>query len=274
MSTPLWIDSHAHMTDKRITNQLADWICEAQDLGIGFYMQGGVDPKDWAQQQELFCKYPGQIGLCFGLHPYRAAAWAMEDCELALVKLMQTGPKALAIGEMGLDFRPHIIGESRERQIDVFRAQLEISETLNKPVVLHIVQAHAESLQVLGICGVPQRGGMVHSFNGSWGQAQDFLNMGLCLSFGGPLARESNYKLHEVARRTPNEFILLETDCPDQSPDLYRGQLNPLKSLMIVAQKMSQLKKMTTQEILDISRSNFIRVFGGHFGKLSTTTGN
>lgn len=264
MSTQaLWIDSHCHLADPRWEGLRAEQINLALAKGIGFFMQGGIGPEDWDTQLQIAKEFPDRIGLCFGLHPYWVADHSDAECEAGLDRLVRYLPKAQALGELGLDFRPHIMKDTRERQIDIFTQQLELAEVTERPYVLHIVQAHEEALRVLYMFKPTKVTGMVHSFNSSWGVAQEYLQQGLALSFGGPLARKDNKKLHQTALECPLEYMLLETDSPDQPPEKHKGQLNPLASLWDVASKMAELKKMTPFEILDISTQNFKRIF--HF---------
>lgn len=256
-----WIDAHSHLADPRWGADVDLAISEAQRSGISFFLQGGVGPEDWAAQEKLKVRYPENIGLCFGLHPYWVADHDEDLCEIALDGLAHILPRAMALGETGLDFRPHIMKDSRERQLDVFQQQLELSEACELPVVLHLVQAHDEALRMFDLWGVPKAGAIVHSFNASWPKAQDLLNRGLMLSVGGPVARADNEKLHQAVRQMPLEFLLIETDSPDQPPPAFKGQRNPPGSLWEVAKAIGDLRKMTPTEILDITASNFRRIF-------------
>ncbi|WP_413568146.1 TatD family hydrolase [Bdellovibrio sp. HCB117] len=257
-----WIDAHGHLADPRWEGQQDAIIEEARGRGLHFFMQGGVGPEDWAKQQELKKRHPAHIGLCFGLHPYWVAAHDDEECEEALNLLASALPQALAIGEMGLDFRPHIMKDSRERQLDVFAQQIELAHFSQKPMVLHLVQAHEESLKILDLYGVPKQKGMVHSFNGSGAKAQDFLNRGLYLSIGGPVCRPDNKKLHQAVKEMPLEYLLIESDSPDQPPPAYKDGLNPPESIWEVARTIGELKSLDPLEILDITTGNFHRLIG------------
>ncbi|MBS1969583.1 MAG: TatD family hydrolase [Bdellovibrionales bacterium] len=261
MTNNQWIDAHCHLADPRLENSLDEVIREAESLGIKFFMQGGVGPEDWQRQRDLAKKYPNKLGLCFGLHPYWVAAHDEELCEIALDQLAPILPEALGIGELGLDFRPHIMKDSKVRQISVFEQQLELAEATQKPMVLHLVQAHEESLKIMDVWGIPASKGLVHSFNGSWGKAQDFLKRGLCLSIGGPVVWAQNEKLHEVIKQMPLEFLLLESDSPDQPPPRFKQSLNQPASLWDVAGKIAEIREMPSTEVLEIATQNFKRVF-------------
>lgn len=257
-----WIDAHAHLADPRWEGSLEDALAEARRLGITFSLQGGVGPEDWTRQLELKQKYPEQIGLAFGLHPYWIASNDEDLCEIAIDQLTQVLHKAMVLGEIGLDFRPHIMKDSRERQIEFFQLQLELAHASELPVVLHLVQAHEEALRILDLWGVPKAGAFVHSFNGSAHKAQELLQKGLYLSVGGPVCRPDNTKLHQAVREIPAERLLIETDSPDQPPPAYAGGPNPPASLWDVAKAIAPLKGMTPHEILDMTSSNFRRLFG------------
>lgn len=256
-----WIDAHGHLADPRWQGQEEEILLEARSKGITFFMQGGVGPEDWQRQQELKSRYPNHIGLCFGLHPYWVADHDDEACDAALDVLAVQLGGAIGLGEMGLDFRPHIMKDSQERQISVFEQQLELADISQKPMVLHLVQAHEESLRIMDIWGLPQQKGMVHSFNSSWGKAQDFLKRGLFLSVGGPVCRPDNQKLHQAVKEMPLEFLLIESDSPDQPPPAYKGRLNPPESIWEVARTIGEIKSLDPLEILDITSENFRRLF-------------
>jgi TatD DNase family protein len=261
MTKNQWIDAHCHLADKRMESQLDGVIAEAERLGIHFFMQGGVGPEDWQRQMDLSKLYPGEIGLCFGLHPYWVAEHDEDLCEIALDQLAPILPRALGIGEMGLDFRPNIMKDSRERQIGAFEQQLELAEATQKPMVLHLVQAHGDAIKIMDVWGLPAAKGLVHSFNGSWGKAHDFLKRGLYLSIGGPVVWPQNEKLHQVIKDMPLEFLLLESDSPDQPPPRFKQSLNQPASLWDVAGKIGELRNTTATEILDIATANFKRLF-------------
>lgn len=256
-----WIDAHSHLADPRWGADVDAALVEATKLGIGFFLQGGIGPEDWVAQEALKKRYPDRIGLCFGLHPYWVAAHDEDLCGIAIDGLASKLSGAMALGEAGLDFRPHIMKDSRERQIDVFEQQLELAEVSQLPLVLHLVQCHDEAFHIFNVWGVPARGGMVHSFNASASVGLDYIRRGLLLSVGGPVVRPENHKLHQAVRQMPLESLLIETDSPDQPPPAYKGQRNPPASLWDVAKAIAEIRGMTPNEILDITASNFRRLF-------------
>lgn len=82
------------------------------------------------------------------------------------------------------------------------------------------------------------------------------------ISVGGPVCRPGNHRLREAVQKIPLDFLLLETDCPDQPPDPFQGTLNPLISLLDVARSVAEIKQLDWSFVLESSRSNFCRLVG------------
>lgn len=267
-SRAMHIDCHCHLTDLRLAPTLDMVLKEAQDLGIGYFMQGGVDPEDWQRQIHLKSKYPENLGCSFGVHPYYVADHTEEECEAALDQLTLFASQAEALGEMGLDFRPHVMKDSRERQYDVFEAQIELAKFLKKPMILHIVQAHPEALRLFDLMS-PGRsvGGLVHAFNGSLETALNWIEKGFLISVGGAVTHDKNQKLQKAVAQIPLEALCLESDSPDQKPEGWGQPLNHPSSIFNVALKIGKIRGMNSSEILKISSSNFQRVFGAGRGE-------
>jgi TatD DNase family protein len=258
-TVPNYIDAHSHIADPRLDSVdeavRRSWLGAARKMGIALHLQGGVGPEDWERQLTLGKLFP-EILPVFGLHPYWVADHSDAECEEALDQLAKSLSPCLAIGEMGLDLRPHIAGQSHDRQIGCFEAQLQLANAIGKPIVLHVVRAFDEVLRIFDMWGVPGRGGFVHSFNGSIKEANEYLRLGLLLSVGGPVARNDNQRLHQAVKEIPLEQLLLETDSPDQPGDQYQNQLNPPESLFLVAKAVASIKGLPPEEILDITSRN------------------
>lgn len=266
-----WIDAHSHLGSSQFLNHLEDIIFEAEKNNIKYFLQGGIDPLDWQKQISLQRKFGKKIGLCFGLHPYFISSHSEDECEEALDELAQVIVSkdylVPAIGEMGLDFRPHIVQNSMDRQLNFFSQQLEFAQALSKPVVLHVVQAHMEALRVIDFYGQGLKQslsqmGLIHAFNGSWTIAQEYIQRGFFISIGGKLMQPGNVKLEQVIREIPVNRLLIETDSPDQGPvgTEYQTINRPL-SLLIVAQKIADIKKLALEDLKNQVYENFYTLF-------------
>lgn len=252
-----WIDSHCHLADPRIED-VASVLAKAQASGITGFVMAGLDPDDWQRQLALAKKYPQCLPV-LGLHPYFVADHSLEDCETALDQLARRLIEAPGfIGEMGLDFRTHIVKDSEARQIEIFHAQLELAEFHQKPVILHIVRAHKETRRLFDHFGCPARGGLVHAFSGSVSDAEAYLAAGLHLSIGGGLLKPDNERMDQVVRATPLERLLVESDSPDQAPPGYSPGENRPESILQVAARIAELKGVTRDQVLATSKANLL----------------
>jgi TatD DNase family protein len=254
-----YIDSHSHWNQFK-DQGLEERLGRCLEKHIDFFLQGGINPTEWDQQLQLAQRYPQYFGLSFGLHPYFVAASDIETCEAALDHLAAYLPKAMALGEAGLDFRPHIMKESQSLQIEMFENQIELAKAFEKPMVLHLVQAHEKAVQIFDLWDAPLRGGMVHAFSGSFETAKKYIDKGFLISVGGAVTFAKNHKLHDCVRKIPMEYLLVESDAPDQPPDGWTGP-NESISIYNVAEKIGLIRNISAFDVLDVASSNFKRLF-------------
>lgn len=257
-----YIDAHCHLADPRMSSDEALFqkiLSRSQKLGVTRWIQGGVDPSDWDRQEHLASRLPNQIIPCFGLHPWWVAQNTDLEIEKALEELEKRAEKAVGLGEMGLDF--HFFPDSAPRQIKAFQRQLQLSLHLQKPIVLHIVKAHEIALNLLKQTGIPQCGGLVHSFSGGPEMAHRYVDLGLTLSISGVIARKGFESLKRAVLSIPTESLVVETDSPDQAPDPHQ-KLNEPSHLVQIAEVIATLKGKKVSEVLESSTKNLEKVFG------------
>lgn len=271
------IDCHNHLAEvwAQDPEKAQAWLKSSDQKGIFFHMQGGIGPENWQHQIELQKLYPHQFGLCLGLHPYWVAEHDEATCEQALDQLSPLLAQLLkeraagnlatlpiAMGELGLDLRPHIAKNSAELQMRMLELQLEMLGWFKIPAVLHLVRCFPEAQRIFDFWGDFKLQGLVHSFNGPWEQAKYWLKKGFLISVGGPVCYEKNQKLRKTVKEIPLDHLVLETDSPDQPPPAYEKGENPPYSLWDVAKTIGIIRSLDAEEILDISNQNFQRVFG------------
>ncbi len=256
-----YIDAHSHWSNAKFNDESRDaMLKKCLEKNIDFFLQGGVNPLEWQKQIEIKNKYPNYFGLSFGLHPYFVSSHDEEACEQALNQLTQLMPQAMALGEAGLDFRPHIMKDSEYRQIEMFENQIEIAKAFQKPMVLHVVQAHEKAIQVFDFWDTPPQKAFVHAFSGSYETAKKYFDKGCLISIGGAVTFEKNRKLQDCVLKMPLEYLLIESDAPDQVPDSWDG-LNDSTSIYKVAEKIALIKNISVFDVLEVNTSNFKRLF-------------
>jgi TatD DNase family protein len=204
--------------------------------------------------------------LSFGLHPVWVSQQSPDDLHKAFRLLEETSSQADAIGELGLDFHPRRSPESsQEQQIQFFKKQLLLAKEVSKPLILHVVQAHSQALGLLRESGPFPRGGMVHLFSGSLEIAQEYLRLGFLISLGGNITRQGFQKLQRTLHSVPLDKIVVETDSPDQLPQLpgfEASSLNEPAHLIRIADYLAGVRQVDRDELLTQSTNNLRKLFG------------
>ncbi len=216
----------------------------------------GDGPPDLETAVRLAEQYPF-IQATVGVHPNDAPkinSYTLEH----LTALLQH-PKVAALGEIGLDYH---WGVPRETQLPVFEHQLELAAKARKPIVIHTRDAWNDTLDVLRLhwagTGLPC---VMHCFTGNAGQAEECLELGFYLSFGGIVTFPKSVEAREAARKTPSDRILIETDAPYLAPVPYRGKRNEPAFVVHTANRLAEVRGISVEELASETTKNFEHVF-------------
>ena len=152
-----------------------------------------------------------------GLHPFYIEQHQTQHLD-ALEKVLMKHD-CVAIGEIGLDtfLKQHKQADMLEKQKRYFSRQIEMAQHFDKPILLHIRKAHAETLAILKKHQFKQ-GGIAHAFGGGVEEAKAFIKLGFKLGVTGQITNPQSKKLHTVVQEVGIEHLVLETDCPDMTP--------------------------------------------------------
>lgn len=249
-------DTHCHLNDEAYQEDLPEVIQRAWVAGVERMLVVGYDLSSSQRALALAEKEKG-IYAAVGIHPHDAATVTADD--LKHLEEMVAHPKAVALGEIGLDY--HYDYSPRLRQQEVFRAQLALAKKKGKPVVIHGREAHADLLAGLKAEGDAYRG-VMHCFSGSKETARAYLDLDLYLSVGGPVTFKNARKLPEVVRTLPLDRLLLETDAPYLTPHPWRGRRNEPAYLGAIAEKVGELLGMAAAEVAALTFKNGEVCFG------------
>lgn len=251
-------ETHAHYDDGAFDPDRDELLDSLPDHGIGTVVNvcASIDSLD--DTARLMERYPFIYG-AVGIHPDEVGG--MDDQVLEKIRRLARHKKAVAIGEIGLDY--HWDTESHDTQKKWFCAQMDIARQEKKPFIIHSRDAAADTLDTMKeLHAGDMSGGIVHCFSYSVEIAREYLEMGLLLGIGGVLTFPNAKKLKEVASYAPLEQIVLETDSPYLSPVPNRGKRNSSLNLPYIAKELANIKGIPYDQVIDVTTSNAKRLFG------------
>lgn len=226
-------------------------------LGVSDLIIPAVTQASWAPIQTL-CSAHANLHAAYGLHPIYLAEHT--DAHLQqLDEFIQTHREhVIAVGECGLDFfLPEL---DVEQQTQLFLAQLKLAKRYDLPVIVHARRSVDAVISCIRRVGGLR--GVVHSFAGSQQQADKLIENGFYLGAGGTLTYERAQRLRQVLKAVPIEFVLLETDAPDQPDIQWRGQRNTPLRLPVIAAALAELRACSIAELATHTTQNAQRLFG------------
>lgn len=260
-----FFDTHTHIHRLRTyRGELPDKLVQrAQRVGIRAILLASVDKSDWQFLEDFTTAHRVIMQFALGLHPCSVAEVTpgqTRDLLSQLAVRIKREPKGMcAIGETGLDFvRAHDI-EARQLQVEVFRGHLALARETGLPLTIHCVHAHGPLLQLL--LEQPTPSSVMHAYSGSAEVARRLVRAGHLVSFAGNLSQPNARKVVEAARVVPRDHLLIETDAPDQTPQVRRPRSNEPAFVVDVARCLSEVRGETLDDVADCTRANACRVF-------------
>ncbi len=245
------IDAHCHLDDPAFDADRAAVLMRAHEAGVSAFVIPGVRPSQYLEAPTLRRGISCVIGV--GVHPMFCGEVTVSEASLrAHVEETQ----AEFIGEFGFDRRV-AVATSVQRQ--VAELHLAAAQSLQLPVVLHVVRHHGLALNVLR--GFAPLRGMVHGFTGPAELVPQYEALGLHLSVGGAVTRPNARRARAAVQAISANRLLLETDAPDQTPDGAKPTRNEPCLLPRVAETVAELRCETVDEVAAQSATNAERLF-------------
>ncbi|MCK5903051.1 MAG: TatD family hydrolase [Cocleimonas sp.] len=252
------IDSHCHLDLASFDRDRTKMLQRGRDANISHFIVPAIDAAHWSNltkiTEKYSCLYPA-----YGLHPVFMEQHQATDIAQLAVYLATN--KAIAVGECGLDFFiPEAQSErAKQAQLSLFIQQLELAQQYQLPVIIHARKSLDFILKE--IRKRPDLRGVVHSFSGSEQQANQLIERGFYLGFGGVITYTRAKKLRHLVSCLPLEALLLESDAPDQPDALHYGQRNEPAWLKEIANTMAMLRQCSLQHLIETTTQNAFTLF-------------
>ena len=243
----MYIDTHCHLSSEDY-DDIGLVIKENKENLIDKIIISGYSRDTIKESLDLIDKY-SDVYATIGYHPSEADITTDED--LLLLEKQIKNIKVVGIGEIGLDY--HYGKENKEKQISLFKKQLELAQKYNLPVVIHSRDAVEDTISILK--EYPTVIGDMHCFSGSLETAKIYLSMGYYLGIGGVVTFK-NSNLIKVIKEIGLDKIVLETDAPYLTPEPFRGKINSSKYISYIAKRIADELNISSEEVSEITSNN------------------
>lgn len=272
-------DAHAHINQDTFTDEeRAEIVREAeQSQLLSYVLDAGFDLPSSKQAVKDAEENPW-IYAAVGVHPHDTDSMTEEI--LGEIEKLAAHPKAVAIGEIGLDF--HYDFSDRENQRKWFRRQIQLANSLKMPIMIHTREADEETFNILCEEGAfseerktwfPERKGhdgtpeshaavLLHCYSGSAELAKEYVKNGATISICGPVTYKNNKKTVRVVEEIPLCYLTAETDSPYLTPEPLRGKKNRPWYVEHTVRKIADIKGITFEEAAKATCENALEFFG------------
>jgi len=251
------IDTHTHLDDARYNDDRDAMIARAREAGVEAFVTIGCDLATSQAAVAIANQHPF-VYASVGVHPHEVKR--ISDGWYDEFRRLVNNKKVVAYGEIGLDY--HYNHSSPKDQRERFREQIQLARELNLPVIIHTREAQDDTMTILKEEKASEIGGVFHCFSGDAWLAKDALDLGFHLSFSGILTFQNATMLRDIAKNTPLDRVLIETDCPYLTPVPHRGKRNEPAYVAHVAKQLAAIHpELSLEQIGQRTTENAKRLF-------------
>ncbi|MDR0676433.1 MAG: TatD family hydrolase [Elusimicrobiota bacterium] len=248
------IDTHTHLLSEEFDNDRDEVIKRAKDKGVEKFIEVGYDEK-YSTKLVDFVEYNDDFFGAIGIHPHNAIEFT--NTTLKNFEKLIKSQKIIAIGEIGLDYYRDL--SPRDTQEKIFRQQIELSQSLEMPIIIHCREAKDNLKKILK--EYQNLTGIIHSFSGTLQDAYFYIERGFLLGISGVVTYKNSLALKNVVKEIDMQNIVFETDCPYLPPTPYRGKRNEPSYLNFTKEEVVKLKEIDSEIVDKITAENINRIF-------------
>ena len=250
------IDSHCHLDHEPLSNNLSEVINRSKEIGITKLLTICTTLESFENIKSIVEKDKMIYGT-YGIHPHETVSNKVD--KQTIVRSVNENEKIIGIGETGLDFFYNY--SDRERQISSFKAHIEASIELNKPIIIHSREAEKETFEILKSYKNNNLKILMHCFTGSLEFSKKLQTLDAFFSASGIITFKNSIDLQNTFKTIPLKKLLVETDSPFLAPIPMRGKKNEPSFIKYTLEKLSSLKENTVDEMSKITTDNFNKLF-------------
>ena len=250
------IDSHCHLDHEPLLSDLNSVIERSKLVGIQKILTICTTVDSFKTIKEILNRDEIIYGT-FGIHPHE-----VKNNKISLdyiLKEIVENKKIIGVGETGLDF--HYNNSEKSEQIDSFNKHIQASLQLDIPLIVHSRNAEKETFEILKNYENDKLKILMHCFTGSKEFAKKLLDLNAYFSASGIITFKNSTNLQDTFETIPLDRLLIETDSPFLSPVPKRGKKNEPSFIKYTAEKLAQIKNISSKELIDLTTKNFNKLF-------------
>ena len=252
------VDSHCHLDYAELYDQLNEVVKRAVLSQVNYLLTICTTPESFKRILLILKKYKNIYGT-YGIHPHETQKYKNIDSTI-ISKVKKKYKKIIGVGETGLDFFYN--HSDKEVQKKSFIEHIKAASELNVPIIVHSRNAETDTYEILK--SEKKNSNLkilMHCFAGSKDFAKKLLDINCYISVSGIITFKNSTELSETISSIPIENLLVETDSPYLAPNPYRGKTNEPSYILHTIEKLSQIKKVTKENIMFNTTTNFKKIF-------------
>ena len=250
------IDSHCHLDHDPLLENFDDIIKRSKDVGIKKLLTICTTLTSFEKIKDLVKRDPIIFGT-YGIHPHETEANVVSKDKI--IEEITENKKIIGIGETGLDFFYN--HSNKDRQIDSFKEHIEASIILKKPIIIHSRNAEDKTYDILNSYKNDNLKILMHCFTGSFEFSKKLTSLGAFFSASGIITFKNSIELQNTFKTIPSDKLLIETDSPFLAPIPMRGKKNEPSFIKYTAEKLSLIREISYEQIIDLTSKNFNNLF-------------
>ncbi len=252
------VDSHCHLNDNKFKDtDIASIIQNAKDAGVEVMQTICCKKSEFADIHNIAMHHDA-VYCSFGIHPHHAG-----EEPLTYDEIIEAGKQAkvIGIGETGLDY--YYNNAPKEEQIQSFKMHIRAAKQLDLPVIIHTRDAEEDTMHVLDemFAELGAFKALFHCFSSSYELAEYAIKKGIYLSASGIISFKNTDHIQQAFKDAPLDKILIETDAPYLAPVPHRGKRNEPAFTKNVADKLAEIRGVSTEDITKSTTDNFFQLF-------------
>lgn len=252
------VDSHCHLDYPNLFNQLDDVVKRAELNQVKYLLTICTTLNSFNKIKLIIKKYNNIYGT-FGIHPHETKDFLNVDCQFIL-NLKKKYKKIIGIGETGLDY--YYNHSDKEVQKNSFVEHIRAASELNIPVIVHSRNAEIDTYEILKREKKDSNlKVLIHCFSGSMDFAKKLIDLNCFISVSGIITFKNSSDLIDAVNAIPINNLLVETDSPYLTPSPNRGKSNEPSYIIHTVEKLSQIKNISTKDVMKITSDNFFKIF-------------